>query len=53
VRFGKLLFKGDQVSVWAEGVSPNDYEIMIDFIPINSLDDFTKAFNQTFSKVPL
>jgi len=53
VRFGKLLFKGDKVSVWAEGVSPNDYEIMIDFIQINSLDDFTKAFNQTFSKVPL
>lgn len=53
VRFGKLLFKGDTVSVWAEGVSPNDYEIMIDFIQINSIDDFTKAFNQTFSKVPL
>jgi len=53
VRFGKLLFKADTVSVWAEGVSPNDYEIMIDFIQINSLDDFTKAFNQTFSKVPL
>ena len=47
------LFKGGQVSVWAEGVSPNDYEIMIDFIQINSFDDFTKAFNQTFSKVPL
>ena len=53
VRFGKLSFKADTVSVWAEGVSPNDYEIMIDFIQINSLDDFTKAFNQTFSKVPL
>jgi len=26
---------------------------MIDFIQINSLDDFTRAFNQTFSKVPL
>jgi hypothetical protein len=53
VRFAKLLFKGDKVSVWAEGMSPNEYEIMIDFIQINSLDDFTKAFNQTFSKVPL
>ncbi|HEV2729915.1 MAG TPA: hypothetical protein VGV15_07770 [Terriglobales bacterium] len=53
VRFAKLLFKGDRVSVWAEGVSPKEYEIMIDFIQINSLDDFTKAFNQTFSKVPL
>src|ERR1700726_1219273 len=30
VRFGKLLFNGDTVSVWAEGVRPNDYEIMID-----------------------
>ncbi len=53
VRFAKLLFKGDRVSVWAEGVSPNDYEIMIDFIQINSLEDFTRAFNQTFSRVPL
>lgn len=53
VRFGKLLFKGDTVSVWAEGVSPHGYEIMIDFIQVKSLDDFTKAFNQTFSKVPL
>jgi hypothetical protein len=53
VRFGKLLFKGDTVSVWAEGVSPHNFEVMIDFIQMNSLDDFTKAFNQTFSKVPL
>ncbi|HKV79037.1 MAG TPA: hypothetical protein VJP02_12890 [Candidatus Sulfotelmatobacter sp.] len=53
VRFAKLLFNGDKISVWAEGVSPHEYEIMIDFIQINSLDDFTKAFNQTFSKVPL
>jgi hypothetical protein len=53
VLYGKLLFKGDTVEVWMEGVSPNDYEIMIDFVQIKSLDDFTKAFNQTFYKVPL
>jgi hypothetical protein len=34
-------------------VNPTNYELMIDFIQVNSLDDFTKAFNQTFSKVPL
>jgi len=53
VHSGKLSFKGDTVTVWTEGDKPNQYEIMIDFIHINTLDDFTKAFNQTFSKVPL
>ncbi len=53
VRYGKLLFEGDTVQVWMEGVSPNDYEMLIDFIHIQNLDDFTKAFNRTFSKVPL
>jgi hypothetical protein len=53
VHSGKLSLKGDAVTVSTEGVKPNQYEIMIDFIHINTLDDFTKAFNQTFSKVPL
>lgn len=53
VRYGKLLFDGDTVQVWMEGVSPNDYEMLLDFIHIQNLDDFTKAFNRTFSKVPL
>jgi hypothetical protein len=53
VRYGKLLFDGDTVQVWMEGVSPHDYEMLIDFIYIQNLDDFTKAFNRTFSKIPL
>ncbi|SPE44042.1 exported hypothetical protein [Candidatus Sulfotelmatobacter sp. SbA7] len=53
VRYGKLLFAGDTVQVWMEGVSPHDYEMLVDFIHIQNLDDFTKAFNRTFSKVPL
>jgi len=53
VRYGKLLFNGDTVQVWMEGASPHDYEILLDFIHIQNLDDFTKAFNRTFSKVPL
>lgn len=53
VRYGKLSFSGDTVQVWLEGVKPNDSELMIDFIHIQTMDDFIKAFNQTFSKVPL
>lgn len=53
VRYAKLSFDGDTVRIWMEGVPPNDYEIMIDFVQIQSMDDFTKAFNRTFSKVPL
>lgn len=53
VRYAKLLFEGDTVRVWMEGMPPNDNEIMIEFVQIQSMDDFTKAFNQTFSKVPL
>ena len=53
VRYGKLLFSGDTVQVWMEGISPNDYEMLVDFIHIQNLNDFIKAFNQTFSKVPL
>jgi len=53
VRYGKLTFDGDTVQLWMEGTPPNNNEIMIDFVHIQSMDDFTKAFNQTFSKVPL
>jgi hypothetical protein len=53
VRYGKLLFKGDTVQVWMEGDAPHDYEILLDFIHIQNLADFTKAFNLAFSKVPL
>jgi hypothetical protein len=53
VRYGKLSFSGDTVQLWLEGLPPNDNEVMVDFIHIQTMDDFIKAFNQTFSKVPL
>ncbi len=53
VRYGKLLYKEDAVQVWMEGEAPDAYEMLIDFIHIKNLDDFTRAFNRTFSKVPL
>jgi hypothetical protein len=53
VRYGKLLFKGDTVQVWMEGVEPDAYEMLLDFVHIGNMDDFLKAFNLTFSKVPL
>lgn len=53
VRYGKLSFHGDTVQLWMEGAPPNDNEVMIDFIHIQTMDDFVKVFNQTFSKVPL
>ncbi len=52
VRYGKPSFNGETVSLDLEGVSPN-HEVILDFINIRSLDDFTKAFNLAFSKVPL
>jgi len=53
VRYGKLTVKGNTVEVFLEGEKPINYEVKINFIQINSVADFTKAFNQTFSKVPL
>lgn len=53
MRYGKLSFSGDTVQLWLEGLPPNDNEVMVDFIHIQTMDDFIKAFNQTFSKVPL
>jgi hypothetical protein len=53
VRHGELTFEGDTVKVWMHGVKPYKDLLAIDFVQIKTLDDFTKAFNQTFSKVPL
>ncbi|MFI5176882.1 MAG: hypothetical protein ACHQKY_18650 [Terriglobia bacterium] len=53
VRYGKLSFSGDTVQLWLEGAPPKIDELAIDFIHIQTMDDFIKAFNQTFSKVPL
>ena len=53
VHAGALKVNGDEVNLMLEGFKPINYEVTINFIQIKSLDDFTKAFNQTFSKVPL
>jgi len=48
----KLQWEKDTNVVWCERVDPNT-EVSVDFIDVKTLDDFTKAFNLTFSKVPL
>jgi hypothetical protein len=48
----KLVSEKGILVVWCERVDPNT-DVSVDFIDIKSLDDFTKAFNFTFSKVPL
>jgi hypothetical protein len=53
VSWGSLSVKGDTVQVWMEGLPPNSIELIIDFIQIKNLDDFKKAFDLTFSRVPL
>jgi hypothetical protein len=53
VRYGKIIAKGDTVRVWMEGVPPKNIEVMIGFAQIKTLDDFKKAFDLTFSRVPL
>jgi hypothetical protein len=50
VHAGTLKVNGDEVNVMEEGFKPDNYEVTINFIQIKSLDDFTKAFNQAFSK---
>jgi len=52
VHYGKLESGEGKLVAWLERVDPNT-EVSIDFIDIKSLDDFTKAFNLAFSKVPL
>lgn len=52
-RYGSLKYTGDTIEVWMEGVPPNDYELMLNFVRIKSLDDFKKAFDLVFSKISL
>ncbi len=52
VHNGKLVSEGGRLVVWMERVFPNT-DVSVDFIDIKSMDDFTKAFNMTFSRVPL
>lgn len=53
VHFGSLVFSDDTVEVWTEGFKPINYEVRVNLIRIKSIEDFTKAFNLAFSKVPL
>jgi hypothetical protein len=48
----KLEWENGRNVVWCERVDPNT-DVSVDFIGIKTLDDFTKAFNLTFSKAPL
>jgi len=48
-----LRFGLDRIRVWSEGVSPKNDQFMIEFVRIKTLDDFRKAFDLTFSRVPL
>jgi hypothetical protein len=53
IHAGTLKFNGDEADLMLEGFKPINYEVTINFVQIKSIGDFTKAFNQTFSKVPL
>jgi hypothetical protein len=48
----KLEWEKGKHVVWCERVDPST-DVSVDFIDITTLDDFTKAFNLAFSKVPL
>jgi hypothetical protein len=48
----KLASERGALVVWCDRVDPNT-DVSVDFIDIKTLDDFTKAFNLTFSKAPL
>lgn len=54
IRYGELSFKkGDIVDLWAEGVKPKDFEVMIRFVQIKTLDDFKLAFGLVLASRPL
>jgi hypothetical protein len=48
----KLEWEKGRNVAWCERVDPNT-DLSVDFVDIKALGDFTKAFNLTFSKVPL
>lgn len=50
VRWGKLDYNKDTISVWFQGKRD---ELKVIFIQIETLDDFKKAFDHVFSRVPL
>jgi hypothetical protein len=48
-----LRFGVDRIRVWGEGVAPKSNEFVIEFVQIRTLADFKRAFDLTFSPVPL
>ena len=48
-----LRFGLERIRVWSEGVSPKNDQFTIEFVRIKTLDDFKRAFDLTFSRVPL
>jgi hypothetical protein len=50
VKWGKPKYEGNTITVWFEGERD---ELKVVFVQINTLDDFTKAFDRVFSRVPL
>jgi len=48
----KLFSEKGILEVWCDRVDPNS-EVSVDFLNIKTLEDFTKTFNLTFSRVPL
>jgi hypothetical protein len=52
VNYCKLEWEKGRNVVWCDRVDPKT-DVSVDFVGVKTLDDFTKAFNLTFSKVPL
>lgn len=53
VKVDEMDFDDDEVEFELEGKGDEDKQTAIKFVNIRSLDDFEKAFDQTFSTVPL
>lgn len=50
VKWGRPTYQGTTITVWFEGQRD---ELKVIFVQINTLDDFRKAFDYVFSRVPL
>jgi hypothetical protein len=50
VRWGKTSFDKDKITVWFQGTRD---ELKVIFIQIETLDDFKKAYDHVFARIPL
>jgi hypothetical protein len=50
VKWGSVSYDHDTITVWFQGILD---ELKVRFVQINTLDDFQKAFDHLFSRVPL